>query len=454
MNMTEGNVKKTLIHFAMPMILSLITQQLYNVVDMIIVGRFLGVKELAQVGNAGTIVMILVTLSGGLEMGSEVIFAKYMGAKKQKDIVIGVKSILIFGFFSGLVITLLGTFLKTPILSLIRMPSDLINGTGTYYSIYLMGITGIFLYDITRAILIALGSPRISMFLMLFSSVLNVILDLVLICLFKMGVGGAAFATILSQIIGMVFALIALNKKLHPMVIQYPYRGMNFEKIKEILHISLPTILQQLLLSLSAILLVALVNPFGSEIISGYVAVNKIMIFGLLVVMGTAQAISVFTAANYGANNRERVRKAYQYCVGFMSVYLLLVIGTNFILPKFLIGAFIDIKKNGAAYEFGKQFLQYSTLTYLLYGWKIINESVLRGLLNMKAFLISNLSDLFLRTTMSYFFVWMFSSHGFWMGNMFGKLVSVAISMFFIIKSGLLISNTTSKKEKWMKRTI
>lgn len=438
MNMTEGNIKKTLFHFALPMILSLITQQLYNVVDMVIVGRYLGVKDLAAVGNAGTIVMILVTLSGGLEMGSEVIFAKYLGSKKYKDIVIGVKSILMFGFFSGICITALGTLLKEPVLDWIKVPRELAAGTGTYYSIYLAGVTGIFLYDIARAILIALEKPKISMFLVIFTSLLNVILDLIFICDLKMGVGGAALATILSQLIGMLIALVILKKTIHPMTMEHRYRGIRLDKIKEILSISLPTIFQQVILSLSSIFLVSLVNPFGSGIISGYITVNKIVLFGMLIVIGISQALSVFTASNYGAGNLNRIRLGYRFCMIITTFSLMLIIGSNFVLPKYLIGAFLDIKKNKEAYEFARNFLQFSSFSYLLFGWKIINESLLRGCLKMKAYLVSNLSELLSKTAMTYVLVLIFSLHGFWMGNMFGKLISFVISAIIIIKSQIL----------------
>lgn len=284
MNMTEGNIKKIFIRFALPMILSLVSQQLYNVIDMIIVGKFLGVKELAAVGNAGTIVTVLITLSGGLEMGCEVLFAKYIGSKKNKDIIVGVKSILFFGLTSGIVITLLGMLLKAPILIWIKVPEELITQTGVYYSIYLAGITCIFLYDISRAILIALGNAKVNMILVIATSLLNVILDLYFICVLKMGVGGAALATVLSQIVGMVITLLLLRKRLYPYSIEYPHSKVQLKKIKEVLTISLPTIFQQFLLSVSSMLLVALVNPYGSDVISGFITVNKIMLFGMLAI--------------------------------------------------------------------------------------------------------------------------------------------------------------------------
>jgi len=235
MNMLNGNIRKTIFKFAIPMILSLITQQLYNVVDMIIVGWFLGVNELAAVGNAGTIVSILIALSGGLEMGSEVIFARYLGGKKYADIVQGVKSILLFGLISGLCISAVGLFLQKPILSWIKVPENLVADTGTYISIYIAGLAGIFLYDISRAIIVALGDAKGSMMLLILTSFLNVCLDLLFICVFHWGVAGAAIATILSQIIGMFIVLFMVKKKLAPYIKEYKAMPIDYD-IKPILY--------------------------------------------------------------------------------------------------------------------------------------------------------------------------------------------------------------------------
>jgi putative MATE family efflux protein len=438
MDMTNGSIKKLLFGFSLPMIFSLITQQLYSVVDMIIVGRYLGVNELAAVGNASSVIQILVTLSGGLEMGSEVIFAKYIGEKKYRDILIGVKSILWFGLISGLVITVLGILLKTPILSWIQVPSELTQDTGSYIGVYISGIAGIFLYDISRAIIVALGDSKCSMILVIITSLLNVFLDLFFICILHMGVGGAAFATILSQVIGMILSLCILKKKLKQFKNETTRGTIPLKKIQEILSISIPTIFQQMTLSLSAILLQTLVNPCGSEVISGYLAVNKIILFGMLVIIGIAQSLSIFTASNSGANQTDRIKEGYRIGMIFSTVFLIFIATLNYIIPNYLIGAFVDISKYPGAYQFAKNYLQFSLLAYLFYGWKIINESVLRGFLMMKKYLLSNLSDLIVKVVLTYLLVIPFSLDGFWMGNMLGKVVAFIISMLVIKQKHLL----------------
>lgn len=444
MDMTQGNIRRVLIKFAIPMILSLITQQLYNIADMIIVGKYLGVNELAAVGNAGTIISVLITLSGGLELGSEIIFAKYAGNKKYKDILTGVKSILVFGFISGICISIVGLLIKPFILTWLKIPDGLLEFTDSYISIYIAGMACVFLYDISRAIIVALGDAKSSMYLLIFSSALNILLDLFFICIFKLGVSGAALATVLSQLLGMLITLFLLKKKIKPYSSEFKTPIMDFKKIREILSISIPTIIQQIILSLSALFLQSLVNPYGSEVISGYLAVNKIMLFGMLIIIGISQALSIFTAANSGDNNLGRIKEAYTFSMKIISAYLFVLVGINLLLPKYLIGIFIDVKNNATAYEFAKDYLQYSFLTYFVYGWKIMNENLLRGFSRMKDFLRSNLSDLFVRMLSTYMLVYLFAINGFWMGNMLGKVVSFIISIYAIKKGQLFTKDTVT----------
>lgn len=164
----------------------------------------------------------------------------------------------------------------------------------------------------------------------------------------------------------------------------------------------------------------------------------------MMVVIGTCQALSIFTASNSGAGQIRRIKEAYRISMLFTTLYLVVVIVLNFFLPKYLVGAFLDTVKNPDAYGFAKDYLQFSCFSYLLSGWKIINESLLRGFLKMKDYLYSNLSDLAGKVIMTYVFVAQFSLHGFWMGNMFGKIIAFGISTYLIIKGGILKDNSAA----------
>lgn len=161
------------------------------------------------------------------------------------------------------------------------------------------------------------------------------------------------------------------------------------------------------------------------------------MLFGMLIIIGTSQALSIFTASNLGAGQTGRIREAYQICMSFTTIYVAVIAILNFLIPKYLVGIFIETSKNPKAYSFAKEYLQFSFFTYFFYGWKIINENLLRGFVQMKGYLYSNLSDLFVKLLMTYILVIPFSLHAFWMGNMLGKLVSFAISIIVIYRGHL-----------------
>ncbi len=433
MTATKDNYKQVLLRFAFPMILSLITQQLYSAADMVIIGQYLGIDELAAVGNTTTIIMILIALSGGLELGCEVVYAKYKGAGDTNAIHTGIRTILIFALSGATLITLIGLVLSQPMIKILQVPDNLSALTIAYYRVYLLGVIGLFLYDLSRSILIALGYPSFATALVLLTSIINIILDLVFIRIFGMGVAGAALATVIAQYLGMISALILLYMKTKenykPLV---KPQLICCSQVKTILSVALPNVMQQLILSLSAVLLIGLINPFGSAIISGYLTANKLMLFGILPIIGMSQALSVFSASNYGAGNFQLIKDGHQFMIKVTFVITLIMIACNFLLPRYLVGAFIDITENPEAYHFAKTFLQLSTVAYFFSSLKIVNENLLRGCMKMKAYLYANLTDIIARTIATYLLISSIANHSFWVGNTIAKGISFAISLIAI----------------------
>jgi Na+-driven multidrug efflux pump len=168
----------------------------------------------------------------------------------------------------------------------------------------------------------------------------------------------------------------------------------------------------------------------------------------MLVIIGIAQSLSIFTASNSGADKTDRIKEGYRIGMLISTFFLIFITALNFIIPNYLIGAFVDISEYPKAYQFAKNYLQFSLLAYLFYGWKIINESVLRGFLMMKEYLLSNLSDLVVKVVLTYLLVIPFSLSGFWMGNMLGKVVAFIISMLVIKQKHLI-----NRKQKHIKFT-
>lgn len=438
LDLSEASIKKSLITFAIPIIFSFVIQQLYLVVDTILVGKFLGVDELAAVGNAASIIGVFLIISGGLEMGCEVLIARFIGEKQYQTIFRSSLGILLFASVTAIILSSILILLQKPFFYLINIPTDLHGLTSDYLTFYSIGFIFIFLYDISRAILIAMGDTKIPSLVVLFTSILNVFLTLFFILELQMGVKGVAIATILAQLFGMLVTVMILRKRLKAL----PFAKEKFifpkSEVFKLLTISYPLMIQQGVITGSMLILQALINPFGSQIISGYIAANKLIMLLMMITVGFCQTLTVFASVNIGAKKPERIQEAYRFCMKFVSFYVLAIVALDFFLAKPMVSIFIDEKQYPAAIAFGVTFLKYSCVMMLFYGWKNINESLLRGYAKMKSFLISNMSDLILRVAMAALLLPIFDLNSFWIANTIGTLIAFIVSMYFLKRHHIL----------------
>lgn len=436
-DLTNGNVKKNILLFSMPLILSMITQQLYNIVDTIIVGKYMGINGLAAVGNAGVIIMLIVMISGGLEIGSSVIFSKYVGEKNYKKIRDGAIGVIGFGLIIAIVFTIIFIACVDLIIAYMNVPIEIVDLCKRYLLYYFLGIVCVFGYDITRAILTTLGKSKITFLLVLFSSICNLVLDILFIGFLSLGVEGAAIATILSQGIGMVFAMVFLYLEIRKFKIKERI-SLQWSQIFDILKIALPSILQQAITSVSALMLQKLINPFGSEVISGYIAANKIMSLSIILLNTFSQSLSMFSAQCIAANKKELISNIYGFFARISLVYVALVWVLFLVIPKQLSNFFFDASLNLQATAFVTMYLRFSIGSIFICIFKFFHESILRGSEHMKTFLLSNISDLVIKILATFLLVQAVSLHGFWLGNTIAKVISLIISTFFIRKYHLL----------------
>lgn len=431
-NFTKGSIKKRMIVFSIPIIFSLITQQLYQVADTIIVGKFLGVDELASVGNAGSIIGVFIVISGGIEMGCEVILARYMGKEQYQTIFLSAIGILLFAGCTALCLSAVSIAMEKPIFILMKIPPELWNLTSQYMTICSCGFISFYIYDISRAILISTGDAKTPFLIVVMTSFLNIILDLFFICGLNKGIAGAAMGTVFSQTIGMLVVLRIVIKRIKAM----PHNKVKFifpkAQLKEVLLLSCPLMIQQGILSLSVLLLQSLINPFGSEMISGYIAANKIIMLLMIVVIGLCQTLSIFTAQNLGANQSDRIQKGYRFSVQIVILYVIFVVILNFIFAKPMLSVFVHTKEYPSAVEFGAHYLTCNSIMLLFYGLKNMNESILRSYAKMRAFLISNVSDLLVRVGMTATLIPFFALDSFWIANTLGAYTAFIMSILLI----------------------
>lgn len=341
-DLTEGNINRRLLGFALPLMAGNLLQQFYNIADTWVVGRFLGPKALAAVGSSYTLMVFLTSVFSGLCMGSGVAFSIYFGKKDFERL----KSAIFLSFsFIGAVTLALNVLLFPGlggIIRLLRVPDDTAPFMKTYLFIIFMGITASFLYNYFACLLRAAGNSLAPLFFLGVSVVLNVALDLVFVLVFEWKVGGAAIATVMSQFVSAVGILLYTLVKFRDIRPQKRHRHWNKKIFGELINLSFLTCIQQSVMNLGILMVQGLINSFGSVVMAGYAAAVKIDSFAYMPVQDFGNAFSTFIAQNYGAGKGERIRKGIRSASLVVVVFCVLVGAIVCILANPLMKIFID----------------------------------------------------------------------------------------------------------------
>ncbi|MCK4677133.1 MAG: MATE family efflux transporter [Bacteroidales bacterium] len=310
-DLTKGKESKVIFNFAIPMLLGNVFQQLYNVVDSIIVGNYIGKEALAAVGASFPIIFTLISLVIGIGTGSTIIIAQYFGAKDIKKVKRMIDTLYIFLFFASLLITLLGILGSEEIFRLIKLPDEVIPYAKLYLIIYFSGMVFFFGFSGTSAILRGLGDSKTPLYFLIIATLLNIILDILFVVVFKWGVAGVAYATIISQGAAFFTAIIYLNKT-HE-IINLSFRKLDFDKLlfRKSIKIGFPVGFQQAFVALSFLAMFWIVNPFGTNASAAYSVAFRIDSFAAMPSMNFAIALASFVGQNLGANKPDRVKKGF-----------------------------------------------------------------------------------------------------------------------------------------------
>ena len=308
-DMTSGSIWKLLITFALPLAAGLLFQQLYNTVDTIVVGKFVGKEALAAVGSTSSIINMLVGLCSGLSMGASVVISQSYGAKDYVRLHDAVHTTILVTIIMSVIATGAGMAIVDPMLTMMSTPDDVFGAAHDYLTIYFAGISGLFIYNMGSAILRAVGDSRRPLYFLIFSAVLNVILDLVFVIVFKMDIAGAAYATIVSQFLSAALVLFVLTRSAGPYAIHWGHLCIKGNILKQVLSIGLPSGVQQGLTSFSNVFVQSYVNAFGSDCMAGWSSYNKLDVYALVPAQSIAMASTTFVGQNYGARKLERARQ-------------------------------------------------------------------------------------------------------------------------------------------------
>lgn len=430
-DLTKGKEGRLILQFAYPMLLGNIFQQLYNVVDSIVVGHYIGKEALAAVGASFPFIFLLISLVIGIASGTTIIIAQYFGARDFKSIIKAIDTLYIFLFFASLFLSAIGIVFSEEILNIIKLPSEVMPEAKEYLTIYLSGLILFFGFNGTSAILRGLGDSKTPLFFLIISTVINVILDLVFVIGFKWGISGVAIATIISQGIAFIIAILYLNKT-HA-IINLSYRKLVFDNsifIKSI-RIGIPSGLQQTFVALGMLALYRIVNNFSTATIAAYSVAIRINSFASMPAMNFSAALSTFVGQNLGANKPERVKKGFRATLLMTSILSLSVSAVVLIFPESLFGIFTPDQN---VIDIGVSYLLIAGPFYIMFSTMFTTQGVLRGAGDTLIPMFITLFTLWIvRIPISYFLSLKIGYTGIWWGIPIAWMMGMVLSYLYYL---------------------
>ena len=375
-SLTEGSIWKGMLLFAMPVFLGNVFQQFYNAFDSWCVGNYIGEDALAAVGSSGSLIFMMVSFFNGMSMGAGAVIARLFGGKEYTSMRKAIHTAVALGLATGVLLTAIGVGFTPTILQWMGTPREVLPQSISYFRWYFIGSIFIVMYNIFVGILHAVGDSRHPLYYLMFSTVVNIVLDMLFVAVLGFGVGAAAIATTISQ------GISALLCCLHLLRVDAPYqlalKEIRFDKksLLEIIRIGLPSGVQSSVISLANVVVQANINSFGKSAMAGCAAYNKLEGFAFLPIICFTQALSTFVGQNLGAHQHDRVKKGVWFGVA-CSCTMAEIIGllSYFFAPQ-LIGLFNDSPK---AIDFGVRHMQTISLFYCLAAFSHCMAAVMRG---------------------------------------------------------------------------
>ena len=392
---------KALLIFAFPMIIGNLFQQFYTMVDSVVVGRFVSEHALAAVGASYSLTNVFISIAIGGGVGASVLTSRYFGSREYRKMKTSVTTAMLSFLMVSLILGGIGLFFGQEIMKLLNTPENILEQATEYLNIYFLGLPFLFMYNILSAMFNALGRSKIPLYLLIFSSVFNIVLDVVFVREFHMGVAGVAWATLIAQGISAVVAFLLFVREMKQYQGEKGDTRFDKEEFSSMSRIALPSILQQSTVSIGMMLVQSVVNSFGAEMLAGFSAAMRIESICIVPMAAMGNVMSSFTAQNLGAGKQERVVKGYHtgYGIVFGFGIILCVILEFFYQP--LIGMFLGEEGTALAMSTGTDYLRFIGWFFAFIGLKMITDGLLRGAGDMKMFTVANLVNLSIRVIMA-----------------------------------------------------
>ena len=429
-DLTVGRPEEVLWKFSLPLLGSIVFQQLYNIADSLVAGKFVGETALAAVGNSYEITLIYLAFGFGCNIGCSVIVSQLFGARNWTDMKTAVRTTYLSSAALCAVLMLIGFVFAPQMLQLINTPAEIFDGSLLYLNIYTAGLIFLFFYNITTGIFSAMGDSRTPFLFLAFSSVANIFVDMLFVIAFHMGIAGVVWATFLCQSVSCILSVYYLMKRLKTIHTEENPKWFSLPIFKKLVVIAVPSILQQSFVSFGNIIIQGLINSFGASITAGYAAAIKLNNLVITSFTTLGNGMSNFTAQNYGAGKIDRIRQGCRAGIKMIWILCVPVVLLYLLAGRGAVHLFMD-KSTGLAMDTGVQFLRIVVPFYFVVSVKLISDGVLRGTGCMKQFMIDTFADLILRVGFAVVLASGIGVVGIWCAWPVGWIIGTLLSVYF-----------------------
>lgn len=430
-DLTTGKPASVLWRFCLPLFGSILFQQLYNIADSWVAGRFVSQNALAAVGNSYEITLIFIAFAFGCNIGCSVIVSQLFGARDYDNMKTAVNTAMISSGVLCLVLMLVGIFGCNSLLQLIHTPEEVLADSALYLDIYVWGLPFVFFYNISTGIFSALGDSKTPFLFLAVSSLTNIGMDILFVTAFKMGVAGVAWATFLCQGVSCVLALTTVALRLKKIPGSGKSRLFSFPLLRRLTVIAVPSILQQSFISVGNILIQSVINGFGTDVMAGYSAAVKLNNLVITSFTTLGNGVSNYAAQNLGAQKLDRIQEGFRAALKLVWILCLPLAALYLTWGRGLMGFFLD-NPTELALKTGIAFLQILAPFYFVVSAKLVADGILRGAGLMKQFMVATFTDLILRVVLAFVLSsTALGATGIWCAWPIGWTVATVISVLF-----------------------
>ncbi len=430
-DLTKGTPERVLWKFCMPLFGSILFQQLYNIADSFVAGKFIGENALAAVGNSYGVTMVFLAFAFGCNIGCSVIVSQLYGAKNYKEMKTAVGTAMAASGILCICLMLFGILSCDGLLRQIKTPNEIFADSKLYLDIYVWGLPFLFFYNIATGIFSALGDSKTPFLFLAASSTANILADILFVSVFGMGVSGVAWATFLCQGVSCAFSLWVVLRRLSGMPAKGRAKAFSWKLLQKIAVIAIPSILQQSFISVGNIMIQGVINGFGPGVIAGYSAAVKLNSLVVTSFTTLGNGVSNYAAQNIGAGSLVRIKPGFRAGVKLVWMLCLPIAALYYFAGGALIRLFLGHAPSGLALTSGTLFLRIVSPFYFIISVKLIADGVLRGAGLMRQFMAATFTDLALRVALAMFLAKGYGYVGIWSSWPIGWGIASVLSIWF-----------------------